>query len=128
MNMHFCGGELKSLSLLGKAKNCLELSKASAGTMKFCPHHKKMKGERMSCPEDNGCCSDKTIFLEPAHDQNIQKAEFETGELMNGFLFAFVSTFLADDTKADKDVIPFACYKPPLIHRDIPVLNQSFLL
>lgn len=127
MDMHYCGGELKSVSFLGKARTCHELARASAAPMmKNCPHHKKMM-EEMSCKEDKNCCSNRTIFLEPDQDQNIKTPDFGAGEQGNQFDFACIEAFLVTDTDAGHDVVHFACYKPPILQRDIPVLNQSFL-
>lgn len=128
MDMHFCGGALKSVSFFGKAKTCHELAKSSpVPMMENCPHHKKLMAEKMACKEDRNCCSNKTVFLEPYQDQNIQIAEFVIPGQVKQFLIAWSAIFLLDDVLVEQDVVPYARYKPPLIRKDIPVLNQSFL-
>ncbi len=129
MDMHFCGGALKSVSFFGKAKTCHELAKSSpVPMMENCPHHKKMMAEKMACKEDRNCCSNKTVFLEPHQDQHLHIAQLAIPDQVKQFLFAWSAVFLLVDIVADQDLVPFARYKPPLIRKDIPVLNQSFLI
>ena len=57
MDMHYCGGKIKSISFFGKAKNCHEMVGESDTPIKNCPHHKKMMADEKSCFEDKNCCS-----------------------------------------------------------------------
>ena len=120
IDMHYCGGELKSINLFGKAKTCHELSSDSEKPMNDCPHHKKMMVDKKTCPEDKGCCSNKTVQLESDQDHKVQANDI----LISKQLKQFVET----DYKLEREAANFAYYRPPLIQKDIPVLNQAFLL
>lgn len=128
MDMHYCGEELKSVSFLGKAKTCHDISEEKKAPMKDCPHHRKMMTEKKSCSEDKDCCSNKTVQLQSDQDQQIRTTDFITNKQLKQFLIAYVVVFLIDNFEFEREVINLAYYKPPLILRDIPVLNQTFLL
>ena len=128
MDMHFCGGELKSISLFGKAKTCHDIVGENETPMKNCPHHKKMMVEKKGCSEDKDCCSNETLVLQADQDQKVQTNDFVVNKQLKQFVIAFVAVFFAADFDLQRDTANFAHYKPPLIQRDIPVLNQTFLL
>lgn len=128
MDMHYCGGELKSVSFFGKAKTCHDIAGENETPMKDCPHHKKMMAEKKACSEDKDCCSNETLVLQSDQDQKVQTNNFVVSKQLKQFVVAYVVVFLANDFDLQREVANFALYKPPLIQRDIPVLNQSFLL
>lgn len=97
-------------------------------TMKNCPHHKKMKTEKEGCSEDKNCCSNKTLKFQSDQDQKIKTNDFVISKELKHFVVAYVTIFVAEDLVFEGEAANFAHYKPPLIPRDIPVLNQSFLL
>ncbi len=125
MDMHFCQGKLKSVSFFGKAKTCHDMAD---NTMKNCPHHKKMTAEKKDCSEDKNCCSSKTVQLQSDQDQKVQTNDFVVNKQLKQFVIASVAVFFAADFDLQREATTFAHYKPPLIQRDIPVLNQTFLL
>ena len=125
MDMHFCQGKLKSVSFFGKAQTCHDMAD---NTMKNCPHHKKMMAEKKGCSEDKNCCSNKTVHFQSDQDQQVQNFDFVVSKQLQQFVIAYVAVFIANDFNIEHEAIPFAHYKPPLIQRDIPILNQSFLL
>lgn len=128
MDMHYCGGELKSISFFGKAKNCHEIAKEDEAAMKDCPHQKKMMTEKKDCSEAKNCCSNKTVRLQSDQDHQLQTADFVVTKQLKQFVIAYVSVFLGGDFDLKWEVTPYAHYKPPLIRKDIPVLHQTFLL
>jgi len=128
MDMHYCGGELKSVSFFGKAKNCHEMAGEDEAPMKNCPHHKKMMADKKGCSEDKNCCSNKTVHFQSDQDHQLKTADFVVSKQLKQFVIAYVSVFLGEDFDLKREVIAFAYYKPPLIPRDIPVLHQTFLL
>lgn len=127
MDMHYCGGELKSVSIFGKAKTCHEMTKKDAA-MKDCHHHKKMMSEKEDCSEDKNCCSNKTVIIQSDQDQQIQSVDFVVSKELKQFVIAYVTVFFSDNSTLERQKSTFALYKPPLISRDISVLNQTFLL
>lgn len=128
MDMHYCGGELKSVSFFGKAKTCHDMVGENEAPLKNCPHHKKMMAEKKGCSEDKDCCSNKTVKLQSDQDQKIQTNDFVVNKQLKQFVIAYVAVFFADDFDLQREATTFTHYKPPLIPRDIPVLNQTFLL
>lgn len=128
IDMHYCGGELKSINLFRKAKTCHELSGDSEKPMKDCPHHKKMMVDKKACPEDKGCCSNKTVQLESDQDHKVQANDILISKQLKQFVIAYVAVFIETDYRLEREVANFAYYRPPLIQKDIPVLNQAFLL
>ena len=125
MDMHFCQGKLKSVSFFGKAKTCHDMAE---GAIKNCPHYKKMMADKKGCSEDKNCCSNKTVHFQSDQDQQIQNSNFVVSKQLQQFVIAYVAVFISNDFNIEYETIPFAHYKPPLIQRDIPILNQSFLL
>ena len=124
IDFHYCQGQLKSFSILGKAKNCHEM----ASKMASCHHHKQKLEDSLSCSEgDNNCCNNETLYFESDIEE-----KFLTIDYLNlnfqPFVVAFKSSSFEDLFDEIKEVIPFAHYKPPLIQKDIPVLFESFLL
>ena len=127
IDMHYCQGQLKSFSLLGKAKNCHEMTQAKMA----CPHHQQQlkpaaeKGCSMSDEKD--CCNSETLFFQADHDQNIQASNVLISSQTQQFIAAFVVAFIQSTTVENASPV-HAFYKPPLILKDIPVLLASFLL
>ena len=122
VDMHYCNGELKSFSLIGKAKSCHEKAKAP------CPHHKKMMADNQGDAIDTkSCCNNKMLHFQSDQDKQVQNFDIKVSPPLQQFITAFVTAFFTDGfTQNDRPT--FVHYKPPLIKRDIPVLTQSFLL
>lgn len=128
MNLHYCGGALKSVGFFGKAKTCHDMVSEKDAVMKNCPHHKKMLADKMDCSEDRDCCSNKTVLFQSDQDQQVQNSEFVLGKQLQQFVAAYVAVFFSNDFSLDREGVAFALYIPPLIARDIPVLHQTFLI
>lgn len=124
IDMHYCQGQLKSIGILGKAKNCHEMAQA----MKNCVHHQKMVVQQEGCSkEDRDCCEHKTFYAQSDQDQHLSMTDFKISSSLQQFVVAYVSVFLSKPLW--HTAIPdYKHYKPPLIPKDIPVLVQSFLL
>ena len=127
LDMHYCAGELKSVSWLGKAKTCHE--QAVAKPMKKCPHHQKMMQAQADGPsaKQKDCCENKTVYVHADQDVDVQPIEIFQDKQFQQFLFAYLSVFQSSHTVTSHDQAYYQ-YRPPLIARDIPVLVQSFLL
>lgn len=126
INMHYCQGKLKSFSLIGKAKNCHEMAKAT----KSCHHHQAMIVEQTEegCSIDKkDCCENETLRFQLEQDQKAHSSEALSHQQVQQFLIAYLAVFFQDDFP-EKDQVASECYRPPLIPRDIPVLFESFLL
>jgi len=125
VDMHFCKGELKSISFWGKAPSCHEQAAAKI----TCPHHRKLMAEKGEAAlEKSNCCDNHTVQVEADHErQTPTAAELELNLSLQYFLMAYTARLLPAEDIA-RTPAPYQNYKPPLIPRDIPVLTQSFLL
>lgn len=115
VNMHFCGGQMQSVSLIEEATPC-------PMEVQLPPCHKKMEIKK------SGCCEDKHITFE-GKDFNAKVQDFS---LLNWQAINWVASLPVimeviqiDEALAFANHIP---YKPPIVERDIPVLKQSFLI
>ena len=127
IDLHFCQGQVKSFSLLGKAKSCHEQAAKShcKKKQKACHAPRTTQNELGKCKKD--CCSNKTIKIEQNQEaKKLQTLEITTSQVQ--FVTAFVQVFLLAENDLDNIIIPHLNYVPPLLNKDIPVLIQSFLL
>jgi hypothetical protein len=125
VDMHFCKGELKSISFWGKAPSCHE----QAATQITCPHHRKMMADKgKAALEKPNCCDNHTVQVEAEHERQTQASgELELKPGSQQFLLAYTWAFLLPQPATRASTL-HQHYKPPLIYRDIPVLTQFFLL
>lgn len=127
VDMHYCQGQLKSVSLFSKAKPCHE--KTAKAPMKKCPHHQKMMAQEGDSSFDiKDCCSNQTFHFQFDQDQEIPTADLMLSKDSQQFIIAYLAVFLTNYFNIESDSPSFTQYKPPLILKDIPVLIQSFLL
>lgn len=126
VDMHYCKGQFKSFSLLGKAKNCHELAAQAAA--KPCPFHQKMKAASADQNIDvSNCCKNKTLHIDAEDERQVSEVSTLNQQHLVQFIAAYIYTFLSPPL-LEKEQAAYALYKPPLIHRSIPVFTQSFLL
>jgi hypothetical protein len=115
VNMHFCGGQMQSVSLIEDADACpMEIQ--------LPPCHRKMEIKK------TGCCEDKHVAFE-GKDFNAKVQDFS---LLNWQAINWVDSLPVimevvqlNEALALSNHTP---YKPPIVERDIPVLVQSFLI
>lgn len=127
VDMHFCQGNLKSVSIFGKAKTCHEI--ATSASSKKCPNHQLVASEKEGCSIDQkDCCSNRTVLLESDQNQDVQTDDLVISEQLQQFVIAYVAVFFTNNLSIKSGNVAFAYYKSPFIPRDIYVLDQSFLL
>ncbi len=123
LDMHYCQGQLKSISFIGKAKSCHEKES-------HCKKHKascQSLNQNTKESSDNSCCNNKTVTVQL--DVEYIDAQAPTIDLNSfQFLVAYTNVFVVKNNIYSTSTIPFQNYKPPLLTRDIPVLIQSFLI
>ena len=128
VDMHYCNGQLKSVSLFGKAKTCHE--KAITNEKPTCPHHQKMQEQSNSNGDEivkNDCCENKTTIIQADDDRAKSDLAISTIQQLQSFAIAYVLTFHSKIT-TDKQSIQDISYYPPIISKDIYVLSEAFLL
>lgn len=115
VNMHFCGGNVQSVSLIEESSQC-------PMEVQLPPCHKKMAVKK------SGCCEDKHVAFE-GKDFNTQVQDFSTltWQSINWAvtLPMIMEVIQVNESLTFSNHIP---YKPPIVERDIPVLVQSFLI
>ena len=118
VDFHYCKGDLKSFSFIGKASACHQTKKA-------CPRHKEMKSEEKS--NDSKCCSNETVVVEDLDVDYNFSSDAELTDLQVKFVTDFVYTLngltLPNIVKSD-----FPKTDDPLPPRDIYVLLERFLI
>lgn len=126
VDMHYCDGELKSISLFGKAKTCHE--KAVEQDKPTCPHHQKMEQQSNDDEMDkNDCCENKTTIIQADDDRAKSDLVAPTFQQLQQFVIAYVIAFHTEII-TDRQSIQDTSYQSPLISRDIYVLSETFLL
>jgi len=118
VDLHYCKGELKTFSLVGKAKPCHQAKKK-------CPRHTKIDTAENN--EDSKCCSNETIVIDDldAHFNVMTDVSFDDLQ------FKFVSTFTYSyyNFSLPKVIQKTFLKKPiPPPSRDIYVLLERFLI
>jgi len=112
VNKHYCGDTLVDTSLFREAKSCgMEMQSSSS---KDCSVLKK------------NCCSNEQIVVEGQDDLKLDFSNFnfEQKTFITSFVYAYVNLF---DSVA-KENIHFKDYSPPLIVKDIHVLDEVYLI
>jgi len=112
INEHYCGGKLVDTAVFTSAKTCgMEMQK-------------DMPSEKTSVK--NNCCKDIVKVVEGADDLKLtfSDIEFEQQVFIASFVYSYINLF--DDST--KETISFKNYAPPLIIKDIQVLDNVFLI
>jgi hypothetical protein len=113
VDIHYCGRTLVDLSL-DKAENCM-MKAMMPESGPACESMKKMQ-----------CCSDVEITFEGQDELKINFDQFSLHQQV--FLVAYTFTFIELLQASEKNTIPFDGYPPPILTRDIQVLNETFLI
>lgn len=118
IDRHYCENQLKSISLTGEAKSCLQSSKH-----KHC--HSKVHD---STNHKKGCCENHRVTIESEVDQiavDVQALD-DTG--LGFYVHAVdLQEYIFNNVPAGHLILSWQYYKPPILSRDIVVLTQSFL-
>ena len=116
INMHFCGGSLRSISLLEGSDSCCSATAKSCGNF-----------ENLSESDGKKCCDNQSIEIQSDDDLIIDQLQALSDIKV---LDVFITNFDALDNLniSVYDAADFAHYRPPLISKDIPVLFETFLL
>lgn len=124
--MHFCQGDLQSISLFGKAADCY--GNTTTSKYQSCQTAKKIGVKKTGCTiGKKDCCHNKKLNLQAQFDSPNQSGKILLNSSLPSFLMAAVPSF-TDLPPLYSAYLSFLHYKPPLIVKDLPVLIQSFLL
>lgn len=110
---HYCGNELQDVAWFVKADTCgMEMAKTDSP-------------EGCSIVKDN-CCNDvvKTVKGQDELQSTTTQITFQQQIFLAAFYTTFIDETLAEQTTA----VSYTHYSPPLIVRDIQLLDDVFLI
>lgn len=110
---HYCGDYLVDSALFSKAESCgMEMKNPSPTN-------------DCSIQKDN-CCSDIVKQIEGQNELKTDffSSNFEQQIFIASFVYSYVSLFEG----LDKNIVPFKNYSPPLLVKDIQILDEVFLI
>ena len=114
ISSHFCGDMLVETSYFGKAKSCgMEMSKET-------------KSDDCSVMKKN-CCHDEASVIDGQDDlknTSFNQLPFDQQVFVASFYYSYINLF---EELHDK-VIPFKNYTPPLVVKDIHLLDEVYLI
>lgn len=122
INKHYCGGKLQDAALFISANQC-----NTDGS-------KEIRRERSinnSCKmtdtiNKNDCCENQTDYFKAnKFISNLNSAKVLPGFQIIPIVFSIIFDLFVPETG---NLTKFFNYKPPLLHRDISVFFQSFLI
>jgi hypothetical protein len=110
---HYCGDHLVDSALFSKAESCgMDMQKVTLGD---------------DCNIDKSDCCDDVV--KEFKGQNELETEVSTLKFQQQvFISAFVYTYINLFEGLEKNVVPFKNYSPPLLVRDVQVLDSVFLI
>ena len=126
LDMHFCQGKLKSISLFGQSDSCCQ--KANSDLKMNCSANEKLVETSNDCSiSQTKCCNNQSVLLQSDQDQPAEIVDVLLSDQLQKFVIAYVAVFIQKDF-IQKSTPTFLYYQSPIISRDIYVLFQSFLL
>lgn len=111
IDKHYCGSILVDQAVFSKASTCgMEMNSQA----------------RTALMDDDHCCSNENIMVEGQDELKISfnSIAFDQQVFLTAFTFSFNELFEG----LPQQVILYKNYTPPLIVKDIPVLNDTFLI
>ena len=123
VDMHYCGGDMKSYSLLGDAESCY-----AKGDMVCYSERADDSHEHQECNiQRKKCCENRTFVVQPVENLNIPVTSNSLVDIQE--LYTITFTYESDpDSKYFDNLFIDRDYRPPILLRTTPVLLQSFLI
>ena len=111
VDKHFCGNLLVDQAIFSKASSCGMDMPSHSGT---------------DLMDQDNCCSNQNISVAGQDELKISFQALNLDQQL--FLTAFTYSYSNLFEGIPQQVISFKNYTPPLIVKDIPVLNDTFLI
>ncbi|MBL7791677.1 MAG: hypothetical protein JNK77_05125 [Saprospiraceae bacterium] len=124
VNKHYCRNELQSVALFVAARNC-HATAAEKSAPKKCKLHCKAGDAPAAAFKKGNCCSDQSTYLKQHTDQVSLKEGKATAKPKILLATIPLIAFNAEPFELPS-IKSAACYRPPPLIRDIPVLIQTF--
>lgn len=110
---HYCMDRLVDVSFFAHAQDCgMDMGASTKDTS-------QMEAE-------DSCCSDQLIVVEG--QDNLTTSSYDSVLALQPFLTAFTYSYLALFKTQKELPVPHEHYPPPLLYKDIQVLDQVFLI
>nr|WP_299387746.1 hypothetical protein [Allomuricauda sp.] len=108
---HFCMGRIMDVALFAGTEGCgMDDALLTMGDQKM----------------DKHCCDDESFTVSGQDDLKLTKPDLELEQ--QWFVVAFVQSYLDLWVPLEELPIPNETYPPPLLTRDVQVLDQVFLI
>ena len=113
IDMHYCGNTLVDVALYKEAKSC-GMEQGVSDSSGCAILIKK------------GCCTDKQLTLEGQDElqTSFDKITLEQQIFVASFYYSYINLFEG----LENNIVPLEEYPPPLLVKDIQVLNETFLI
>ncbi len=110
---HYCSEMLVDTALFSKAESCdMEIQKS-------------ISPEDCSIQKDS-CCSDVVIQIEGQSELEVDFSSLSPEQQV--FVALFIDSYLNLFEGLDNNIVPFKYYSPPLLVKDIQILDEVFLI
>ncbi|MFP2995065.1 hypothetical protein ABN763_04105 [Spongiivirga sp. MCCC 1A20706] len=114
IDMHHCGKTLVDFALFEDAHGCgmkMDADKEPSSTFEI---------------SKKACCTDTFIAVEAQDELNETLVNLDVDQRQ--FLVAFTFSYIDLFEGFAKNIIPFDGYPPPILVKDIHILNETFLI
>jgi hypothetical protein len=113
INQHYCGGSLVDTSLFVKADTCMMESMS----MPVSEEHSLIS---------DSCCNDVITIIDGQDEvqQDGKQLAFQQQLFITTFLYTYSALF----SNKESTVVPYKYYIPPILVKDIHVLDEAFLI
>lgn len=110
---HYCMGYLMDVSFYAEAEDCgMSMSTSS--------------DDNSQISDQNSCCTDEIIIVEGQDDLKISFEEISFDQQL--FLVAFTHSYLSLFEFPSERLLPDEHYPPPLLVKDIQLLDEVFII
>jgi len=118
ISKHYCGDYLVDSALFSKAESC---------GMDSDNYREQNTLPNRDCNlTKSNCCEDVVKLIEGQNElkTNVSALNFEQQVFIASFVYSYINLFEGIET----NIIPFRYYTPPLLVKDIQVLDEVFLI
>lgn len=112
IDMHYCGDTLVDTAVFSKAKSCgmesMETSSCESPRLK------------------KNCCSEEQISFEGENELQLtfEELNFQQQVFVSSLIYTYLNLFEG----LEENIVPFKEYSPPLVVKDIQLLDEQFLI
>lgn len=113
VEQHYCGDILVDYSLFGKAESCgMDIQK-------------NMHSEQSDLSKKD-CCNDEVLSIDGQDDLKLsfEQLSFEQLQFVTTIIYSYINLYEG----LPENIVPFSDYPPPVLVKDIQILDQTFLI